>query len=346
MRQFFVFLILIFSGLGFFYFRKSEVKVNPSAQIPVLKIYANSSFVAKWGPGPDLQKLFQEKTGVKVELVESSDLGMTLQKIAFENEASLADVVLGIDQFDVVKQAPKIRWRPIVKTSENNYQEDIANLPEDKNFIPYDWAPMTFIGRQDDGIKLEKLDDLLKPELKGKIALEDPRTSSPGLQFLAWVFENKSADDAKVFLKSLLKQVHSYSPSWSTAYGLFTNKQADVVFSYVTSPIYHVVEEKNSDYISYEFAEPLPVQVEFAGVPATCKNCEQAENFVNFLNSPEAQKIIMKKNYMFPVIKNVKEGTPFDTVKIFRTKPVKFYDARVLNQWVEQWSQLRSNDAD
>lgn len=344
MKQFLLFLVIIFSGLAFFYFKRTDVK--PLNQSPLLKVYADSSFVAKWGPGPDLQKLFQQKTGAKVEFVESSDLGMTLQKIAFENDASTADVVLGIDQFDIVKQAPKIKWKEISRTATENYLDNIAELPMDKNFVPYDWAPVAFVGRQSNGLKLEKLDDLLNPELKGKIALEDPRTSSPGLQFLAWVFESKTPDEAKVFLRSLLKQVHSYSPSWSTAYGLFKNSQAEVVFSYVTSPVYHLVEEKNIDYVSYEFNEPHPIQIEFAGVPATCKNCLEAENFVNFLNSIEAQKIIMQKNYMFPVLRNIKDATPFDAVKIYRTLPVKFYEPRVLNQWIEQWAQIRSNETD
>lgn len=343
MKQFIGFLIVIFGGLSFFYFNKNNQQVV--SQSPTVKIYASSSFVAKWGPGPELQQLFYQKTGIRIEFIESSDLSMTLQKISFENESSTADVVIGLDQFDLVKQAPKIKWREIAKTTNYNYVDELAYVTEDKFFMPYDWAPMTFIIRSGFEGNLEKLDDLLKPEFKNKIALQDPRTSSPGLQFLAWVFESKPQDEAVSFLKAMMKQAHSFSPSWSAAYGLFKNQQADLVFSYVTSPVYHFVEEQDSNYSGVELQEPVPVQVEFAGVPATCKSCIEAEKFVNFLASNEAQKILMSKNYMFPVIKNIKEGTAFDSVKIYKTLPIKLYEITDLNRWVEQWARLRMNEA-
>ena len=66
MKQFIIFLIIIFSGLGFFYFKKQDNK--PTISSPILKIYADSSFVAKWGPGPDLQNLFQKKPAIKLNL--------------------------------------------------------------------------------------------------------------------------------------------------------------------------------------------------------------------------------------------------------------------------------------
>jgi ABC-type thiamine transport system substrate-binding protein len=37
--------------------------------------------------------------------------------------------------------------------------------------------------------------------------------------------------------------------------------------------------------------------------------------FYNFLVSPEAQKIIMHKNYMFPVIRGLKEDTEFSKIQ-------------------------------
>ncbi len=342
MKHFIIFIVLIFSGLSFFYFDKKDK--SQVIEDRTIRVYASSSFIAKWGPGPALKELFEKQNIFKVEFLESPDVAMTLQKISFEKENSTVDLVLGLDQFDISRLTSKVEWRPL-QSINGEFVPEIAQLfKEQKNFIAYDWAPMTFISRQDLPVQVTQLDDLLKPELKGRIALQDPRTSSPGLQLLIWIFENKPPEQAIIFLKALMKQAHSFSSGWSGSYGLFKNRQSDIVFSYVTSPIYHVVEENDSNFVSLEMKEALPVQVEFAGVPATCKNCEGAEQFLKFMVTREAQKIIMAKNYMLPVVERVKEATEFDAIKVYRTNPVKFYEQEKIDKWINQWTEIRKNE--
>ncbi len=342
MKHFIIFVVLIFSGLTLYYYNKSDLVKNIDDK--KIHVYASSSFIAKWGPGPQLKELFEKQSIFKLEFIESSDMAMTIQKINFENESSLADVVLGIDQFDMVRIANKIKWKNIDRSSNIKFVNNIEGVANEKTFVPYDWAPLTFIARKNIKTPVNSLKDLLNPDLKGKIALQDPRTSSPGLQFLVWVFESRSPDESVKYLKSMMKQAHSFSPSWSASYGLFKNNQAELVFSYVTSPVYHLIEEKDDQFLSIETTEPLPVQIEFAGIPVNCKNCEAAEMFVNFLLSAEAQKIIMSKNYMLPVIDRVKEATPFDAIKIYKTLPIKFYEQSKIEKWINTWAEIRKNE--
>lgn len=342
MKHFIIFVVLIFSALSLFFYNKNDQVKNFDDK--KIHVYASSSFVAKWGPGPKLKELFEKQNIFRVEFIETSDITMTIQKIGFESESSLADVVLGLDQFDITRAASKIKWNDIERPSNIKFVNSVAQVANEKTFVPYDWAPLTLIARKNIKYSVSSLKDLLNPELKGKIALQDPRTSSPGLQFLVWVFESKNSDEAIKYLKNLMKQAHSFSPSWSAAYGLFKNNQADLVFSYVTSPVYHLIEEKDDQFLSIETTEPLPVQVEFAGIPSTCKNCEAAEMFVNFLLSDEAQKIIMSKNYMLPIIDRVKEATPFDAIKVYKTLPVKFYDQNEIEKWINTWAEIRKNE--
>lgn len=342
MKHFIVFVVLVFCSLGLFYYNKGEHSKNIDDN--KIHVYASSSFVAKWGPGPALKELFEKQNIFKVEFVESPDMAMTIQKISFENDMALADVILGIDQFDMSRLANKIKWKEVNRTQNVKFAGHISAVSENTNFVPYDWAPLSFVGRKSSAVSITTMKDFLNPDLKGKIALEDPRTSSVGLQFLVWIFENKNGDEAIKYLRSMIQQSHSFSSSWSAAYGLFKNNQTDFVFSYVTSPVYHIVEEKDDQYYSTETAEPLPVQVEFAGIPATCKNCEGAELFVNFLLSDEAQKIIMSKNYMFPVVDKIKEATAFDSIKVYKTLPVKIHDQSKIEKWINTWLELRKNE--
>ena len=342
MKQFIIFLGLIFSGLIVAYLNTDLTKATPDNN--TIKVYASSSFVSKWGPGPALAELFEKQAGIKVDFIESADVSMTLQKISFEGKSSAADAVIGLDQFDLARSGSKIKWTELKSDRSAEYSTEISELVSEKNFLPYDWAPMAFVARDDLGATVESLDDLLKPEMKGKFALQDPRTSSPGLQFLVWVLEAKGAIEGREFFKKINQQAHSYSSSWSAAYGIFKNKQVDLVFSYVTSPIYHVVEEKDSSFMSLEFKESHPIQVEFAGVPETCQNCDSAIRFVQFLQSDEAQKIVMNKNYMLPIINRLKESTAFDTVKIYKTKPFKLIEKNQLDAWIQLWSEIRKNE--
>ncbi len=342
MRHFVFFIIVVFTALSALYLRKEDSVKN--IEDKKIRIFASASFIAKWGPGPALKEQFEKQNLFKIEFVESPDINMTLQKISFEGDGSQADVVMGMDQFDVSRLGNKIKWREIDKPSYVIFSSELKQVSNEKTFIPYDWAPLSLVRRNNSTEPVGNLKDLLKPEFKGKIALQDPRTSSPGLQFLVWVFENKNAEEALRYFKDLAPQIHSYSPSWSSAYGLFKSGQAEMVFSYVTSPVYHRVEEKDESFSSVETTEAMPAQVEFAGIPSTCKNCEAAEMFVNFLLSDEAQKIIMSKNYMFPVIDRIKEGTPFDAIKVYKTLPIKFYEQNKIEKWINTWSEIRKNE--
>ncbi len=346
MRHFLVFLILIFSGLSFFYYNKEDrVKLNDDR---VVRVYASASFVSKWGPAPQLKELFEKQGVYKVEFVESPDIAMTLQKISFENQNSLTDVVLGLDQFDISRSALKIRWKSFSKDILSSVTSTLVKendaIRDQSTFMPYDWAPMAFVTRKELNLPINQLDDLLRPDYKGKIALQDPRTSSPGLQFLAWVYASKSEAEANQFLKAMMKQAHSFSAGWSAAYGLFKNKQAELVFSYVTSPLYHQVEENDSSYVSLEMKEAMPLQVEFAGIPDSCKNCDGAAKFLEFLLTKEAQNVIMTKNYMLPVLDMVKDATVFDSLKVYKTIPVQFYEQEKVEKWINQWIEIRKNE--
>ena len=342
MKQFIFFLGIIFSALILAYLNAEHTKAAPDSN--TIKVYASSSFISKWGPGPVLAELFEKQHGIKVDYLESADISMTLQKISFEGKNSNADAVIGLDQFDLARAANKIEWLEINVEKNFEFASEIAEIADQKKFIAYDWAPMSFVAREEMGYTLDSLNALLLPELKGKIALQDPRLSSAGLQFLVWVFESKGLTEGTEFFKKLNQQVHSYSAGWSAAYGLFKNKQAQLVFSYATSPIFHAVEEKDAAFISLEFKEPHPLQIEFAGVPVTCQNCDSGTMFVKYLQSTEAQKIIMNKNYMLPVVNKVKESTIFDTVKIYKSKPFKIYDKNQLDDWIRIWSEIRKND--
>ena len=86
------------------------------------------------------------------------------------------------------------------------------------------------------------------------------------------------------------------------------------------------------------------MQIEFAGVPETCQNCEAGFRFIEFMNSDEAQKIIMTKNYMLPVSSVAKETTEFDTLKIYKLIDFKMPNKEEIQRWINLWVEIRKNE--
>lgn len=339
MKHFLFFIIIVFSGLFLAVLNKTGQGVTANS-LPTVRIFGYTSFTGRWGPGPLLKEQFEKSCQCKVEFIEGSDSGILLQRLKIEGESLGADVVVGLDQFDLSKATTEQSWRKL-KFGDLDVYDSVKPALSNDFFVPYDWGALAFVARKGElAHPPASLDDLLDPELTKKIGLSDPRTSSPGMQFLSWVLRSKGEEEGFDFLQKLMGQVHSFSPTWSTAYGLFTNKKTKLVYSYVTSPLYHEIEEKKNDYIALSFSEPLPVQFEFVGIPEFCRHCDLAEKFVNLMLSPQGQKIIMEKNYMFPVMKGVAENTPFaplinvKTQDYFEVLPSTEVD-RLLQRWTE-----------
>lgn len=344
MKHFIFFIAAVFLGLFFAVLNKTEQGAT-SSSLPTVRIFGYASFTGRWGPGPLLKDEFEKNCHCKVEYIEGSDSGIILQRLKIEGESLGADVVIGLDQFDLSKAMSEQAWRKLNVGTLDVY-DNVKPALSSSFFIPYDWGALTFVTRQDELSELPtSLDDLLNPVLAKKIGLEDPRTSSPGMQFLHWVVRSKGEDEGFKYLQKLFPQVHSFSPTWSTAYGLFTNKQTKMVYSYVTSPLYHEIEEKKKDYIALNFAEPLPVQFEFVGIPEFCRQCDLAEKFVNLMLSPQGQKIIMDKNYMFPVMKGVAENTPFAPLMKIKTQDhFEILSSTEVDRLLRRWTDVRRGE--
>ncbi len=67
------------------------------AQTPVLTVYTYDSFVSDWGPGPAVEKAFEEVCGCDLKFVGAGDGAALLARVRLEGEHTKADVVLGLD---------------------------------------------------------------------------------------------------------------------------------------------------------------------------------------------------------------------------------------------------------
>ncbi len=300
-----------------------------------LSIVTYPSFTSLFGPGPELIQIFKSQCNCDVDVVNAGDSVVMLQRLEQHKETFTADLVLGLDPLTKDRAQKNLKWKPIV-VDRSAFAAPLADFKDDL-FVPFDWSPMSFIYREGEIDPPKSLKDLQQPRFRDTLALQNPLTSTPGLQFILWcraVF----GDGALDFLKSLQPSVAAMTDSWSTAYGIFKRNQAKLVFSYQTSVIFHWSQEKDHRYQAASFIEGHPTQVEFAAIPANCRNCRGAEAFIRLLLSPEGQRILMTKNYMRPVLSQVEQGTDFAQLKTLQTLPwSKFPKALLeLDSFVDQ----------
>ncbi len=270
-------------------------------------VYTYDSFMSEWGPGPELQKLFKEKTGLDVEFVDCGDGVQILSRAILEKNSPQADVLVGIDN-NLVKKA--LAENILAKYKPQNADDiiipSLKSVLGDEWFLtPFDWSHFAMIYDTHSNVAPPKsLKDLTDPVYAKKIILMDPRTSTPGLGFFAWtvaVFGEKYLD----FWKNLKPNILTVAPGWSAGYSLFTSGEAPLVVSYTTSPAYHVEYDKTDRFKALTFDEGHCIQVEGAGIVKNAPNLKGAKLFMDFLISDEAQNVLPLTQWMYPSNKNL-----------------------------------------
>ncbi|MGD9938198.1 MAG: thiamine ABC transporter substrate binding subunit [Clostridia bacterium] len=266
-----------------------------------LVIYAYDSFVSEWGPGPVVIPLFEEATGIKVELIGAGDAGQVLARLIDEKNAPKADIIIGIDNHLLPKAISAEVLDPYKPVGASGIATELI-FDDEWRLTPFDWSTFAIIWDSEQlAVPPASLEDLTKPEYSKKLILMDPRTSTPGLGFLAWT-KAVYGDGLDDYWKRLAPSVLTMAPGWDTGYGLFTRGEAPLVLSYTTSPAYHAEYETAGRYHALEFPEGHPVQIEGAGIVKGSRNRKAAEAFIDFMLDPEFQNALPLTNWMYPVI--------------------------------------------
>lgn len=285
-------------------------KINEDSRAKEVVIYTYDSFVSEWGPAGQIAEAFEKKTGLKATFIDCGDGVQLLSHAILEKDNVQADVILGIDN-NTAKQALEAdildAYKP--KNADSIIDSELqAQLGTKDKLIPYDYSHFALIFDTRSNLPEQKsLSDLTNPAYKQKIILMDPRTSTPGLGFLAWtkaVFSDENA--FKDFWKALKPNILTVAPGWSAGYGLFTNGEAPIVISYTTSPAANLEYDKIDYYKALIFDEGHVMQVECAGILKNAPNKKGAKLFMDFLIDDEAQNALPLTQWMYPVNSNVK----------------------------------------
>ena len=274
----------------------------------ILKVGTYDSFAAEWGPGPDIEDGFEKICNCDLQFIATSQAG-SLSSDIFTNGK---DVILGVEHndFDI------------------SYNDDLWTY--------YDYGYFAFIY---DSSKLDNppksmIDLVNRNDLK--IVVQDPRTSPVGMGLLRWMkslFENEYQSN----MKKLNKNIITYTPGWTEAYGMFLDGNADIVLSYSTSPYYHQEYENESKYQAIIFEEGHLPTKEIVYVRNDSPNKELGQQFINFLLKKQVQEIIAQKNIMYPVNE---EAVPERMKSLVKPVAINYVGSLSAGELVEEWLEI------
>ena len=281
-------ILSIFTGLVFFAsVLHSEVRQN-------LVVYTYDSFNSDWGPGPQLEKAFENICDCDLKFVTAGDGAALLAKLRLEGNKTKADVVVGLDT-NLLQSA---KDSGLFSPHNLNISLDLPIAWKDETFMPFDWGYFSFVFDKRKTTNIPKsFEELANSDLK--IAIQDPRSSTPGLGLVLWI-EKLYNIESKTFWRQLADNVVTVTPGWSEAYGLFIEGEVDGVLSYTTSPAYHKVAENDNTKVAAIFDEGHLMQIEVGAILEKSEKKQLAADFLAFMTSSEAQSIIPTTNWMYP----------------------------------------------
>ncbi|NLW58852.1 MAG: thiamine ABC transporter substrate-binding protein [Firmicutes bacterium] len=287
---------------------------------------------------------FQAEYGVKVEFRSFSDTGPLLNQLVQEKKKPQADVVIGLDNNYLPKVLELGLLEPYKPQAADRIRPDLIFDPE-FHLTPFDYGYVVF---NYDSERLARVPtshrDLLDPEYKGQIVVENPLTSSPGQVFLLTTIAVFGEDGYLDFWRALKPNLLTITPGWDEAYGIFTSGEAPLVVSYGASPAYHLIAEGTERYKALVLDGGAYAQIEGMGIVKGTPNLQNAQRLVDYVLSPEFQALIPESQFMYPVRTDVALPESFRVAaqaeRLFNLPPDVV--AANLERWLSAWEQVMS----
>lgn len=305
---------------------------------PKLTVYTYESFTAEWGPGPQVEKAFEAECACDLEFVSAADGVALLNRLKLEGGSTQADIVLGLDTNLMAEASASGFFAPHGLEMGDRYT--IPGGFFDQTFVAFDYGFFAIIyDTEVIDTPPRSMEEFLQGDPSLKVAIQDPRTSTPGLGLMLWI-KDIYGDAATQAYARLAERTLTVTPGWSEAYGLFTEGEVPMVLSYTTSPAYHMIVEGSDRYQAAEFREGHYMQIEIAGQTTKGAQNPLAAQFLDFLTKPAFQAIIPETNWMLPAAAKGLELNPvFD--RLVQPETARLLDSDTVAEnrqaWIAEW---------
>ncbi|MDD9270734.1 extracellular solute-binding protein [Paenibacillus sp. GCM10023248] len=297
--------ICVFFGLRLF----GEKKSNQP-----LKVYV----IFQEDAGRILLETFKEKTGQPYDIIrmssgEASYHLLTLGKTGI-------DVVLGgpADLHEQLKlQSKSLRYTPAGAGSIAAKYKDAAGYWTGIYMGALAIGVNQTVWQQDPLLRdlplPQRYEDLLRPELKGKIEIPDPETSGTGYTLLASLAQQRGDSEAIALMQALKKQSAAMTFAGNTSAQHLAEGEMAAAVSFLSDQL----RFKNSGYSISSFIPPQAGwEIGAVSILKGGNSSAAAKQLVDFMLSREVQTDYMNTAFSFPVAPDIPVNPLLEPVKL------------------------------
>ncbi len=304
-----------------------------SAAAEEVNIYSHRHYATD----KDLFKLFEQKTGIKVNVVQAK-AGQLIERLEREGEHSPADILMTVDAGRLYQAQQKGLLQPI----KSDFLESVipAHLREKDGY----WFGLTKRARVivynkakvDPKTQLSTYANLAKPEWKGKVITRSG-SNIYSLSLMAAFIAKDGAETAEKWATGLVANFARQPTGNDTAQirAVAAGKaELALVNTYYVGRLLN--SEKKSDIVVGEkvgvffpgqgVAERgAHVNISGAGITTSAKNKENAIKLIEFLASEVAQQQYSSANNEYPTNKNIAPSKTLQSWGPFKEDPIELY---------------------
>jgi len=296
---------------------------------------------------------FETQHNLAVKFFKAGDAGTVLNKAILSKDLPLADVLYGLDNTFLSRALAENIFESYSSPGLAEVSEAFQLDPQ-KRALPVDYGDVCLnydikYFKNKAILPPNSLDDLLKPQYKGMLVVENPATSSPGLAFLLATIGVYGDQSYLEYWRQLVENDLLVVNDWETAY--YTEFTAHggthpLVVSYASSPPAEVIfaetplDEAPTAVISAEGT--CFRQVEFAGILQGTTKRNLAELWIDFMLSVPFQEDMPLQMFVFPV--NSQVSLPAEFVKYtnvpettIQISPQQISENR--ERWIREWTE-------
>jgi thiamine transport system substrate-binding protein len=318
----------------------------------VLDVMTHDSFAVS----EEVVAAFEQEHQAEVRFLASGDTGEALNKAILAVGNPLADVFYGVDNTFLGRALEQDIFEPydspLLAEIPDSFEVDPSHraLPVDYGDVCLNYDKAYFEDR--DLVPPQSLEDLLRPDLRGLLVVENPATSSPGLAFLLATVGHFGVDGYLEFWQGLRDNDVLVVNDWETAYytefsGSSGRGPRPVVVSYGSSPPFEVI-------FSPEPLEEAPTaavvsdgacfrQIEFVGILRGADNRQLAQAWIDFMLSTTFQEDMPLQMYVFPVNPSARLDDLFLRYLAVPQSPAEVSSADIAahrEEWIQAWTEI------
>lgn len=305
-------ILLSLVALSLFSCKNNQGKVDKSEtnENQVVNVYTHRHYE----PDQDLFKMFEEQTGIQVNVTNAS-ADELIQKMNMEGKQSPADVLITVDAGRLSRAKDQGLLQPI--ESEILNKAIPAHLRDSDN----QWFGVTkrarIIAYAKDRVSKDQLstyEDLASEKWKNKILIRSSENIY-NQSLLASIIANDGEDKARSWAEGVVNNM-ARKPKGSDRDQVKAVVAGEGDLAVVNS--YYIGKMLNSSdpeevataqkiglFFPNQDGRGTHINVSGAGVAKYAPNKENAQRFIEFLISEEAQKIFANANYEYPVLEGV-----------------------------------------